>query len=217
MSGSRDNLARQSRGCGLAVGTSDSDYSSGEKLGRQFDFTNDILAKGTRLNQRRRIRGNAWAHDDEVLTAESALSMPARLHGNALIEQNRNLVFQLVLGLGVRDRHACALGFQKKGRGDTGFPESDNQHAFVDYIHEILFHHRVTEPQGNQEDLLPPAACPLVKVIDLSLLLSSLCLCVSVVNSYLNFKVVSANSANTSDAIQKRTIILDSDQPSNSK
>ena len=34
---------------------------------------------------------------------------------------------------------------------------------------------------------------------------------------YLNFNVVSANSANTSDAIQKRTITFDSDQPSSSK
>ena len=34
---------------------------------------------------------------------------------------------------------------------------------------------------------------------------------------YLSFSVVSANSANTSDAIQKRTIIFDSDQPISSK
>ena len=34
---------------------------------------------------------------------------------------------------------------------------------------------------------------------------------------YLNFKVVNANKANTSDAIQKRTMIFDSDQPSSSK
>jgi hypothetical protein len=47
--------------------------------------------------------------------------------------------------------------------------------------------------------------------------LTFLRLCVPMGNSYLNFKVVSANKANTSDAIQKRTIILDSDQPSSSK
>jgi hypothetical protein len=34
---------------------------------------------------------------------------------------------------------------------------------------------------------------------------------------YLNFKVVRANSAKTSDAIQKRTMTLDSDHPINSK
>ncbi len=45
----------------------------------------------------------------------------------------------------------------------------------------------------------------------------SRCLRVSVVNSYLNFSVVKANNAKTSDAIQKRTIIFDSDQPSSSK
>jgi len=37
------------------------------------------------------------------------------------------------------------------------------------------------------------------------------------VRCYLSFSVVSANRANTRDAIQKRTMILDSDQPSNSK
>jgi len=34
---------------------------------------------------------------------------------------------------------------------------------------------------------------------------------------YLSFNVVSANKANTSDAIQKRTIIFDSDHPNSSK
>ena len=34
---------------------------------------------------------------------------------------------------------------------------------------------------------------------------------------YRNFKVVSANKANTSETIQKRTMIFDSDQPINSK
>ena len=38
-----------------------------------------------------------------------------------------------------------------------------------------------------------------------------------VVMAYLSFNVVSAKSAKTSDAIQKRTMIFDSDQPSNSK
>ena len=57
-----------------------------------------------------------------------------------------------------------------------------------------------------------------------------LCLCVSVVNPlaqllcasvvksrYRSFSVVRAKSAKTSEAIQKRTITFDSDQPSSSK
>ena len=44
-----------------------------------------------------------------------------------------------------------------------------------------------------------------------------LCLGDSAVSVHLNFSVVSANSANTSEAIQKRTITFDSDQPSSSK
>jgi hypothetical protein len=39
----------------------------------------------------------------------------------------------------------------------------------------------------------------------------------SVLMRYLSFSVVNANSANTSDKIQKRTMTFDSDQPSNSK
>src|SRR5205823_3575307 len=39
---------------------------------------------------------------------------------------------------------------------------------------------------------------------------------VLVVN-YLSFRVVSANKANIKDAIQKRTMIFDSDQPTSSK
>jgi len=35
--------------------------------------------------------------------------------------------------------------------------------------------------------------------------------------AYRNFSVVSAKSANTSEPIQKRTMILDSDHPSSSK
>jgi len=35
--------------------------------------------------------------------------------------------------------------------------------------------------------------------------------------NYRSFNVVSANKANTSEAIQKRTMIFDSDQPINSK
>ena len=46
---------------------------------------------------------------------------------------------------------------------------------------------------------------------------TSLCLRDSVVRSYLSFSVVRAKSAKISDAIQKRTMIFDSDQPSNSK
>ena len=54
--------------------------------------------------------------------------------------------------------------------------------------------------------------------VPLCLCVPCLCVCVSVVNrSYRNFSVVNANSANTSDAIQKRTITFDSDHPINSK
>lgn len=38
-----------------------------------------------------------------------------------------------------------------------------------------------------------------------------------ILGCYRNFKVVNANKAKTSDAIQKRTMIFDSDHPINSK
>jgi len=97
--------------------------------------------------------------------------MPTGLYGDALVEQCRNLVFQLVFRLGVRNRDPRAFGLQKERGRDSGLAESDDQHAFVVHVQK----------------------------------------------SYLNFSVVSANNANTSDAIQKRTMIFDSDQPNNSK
>ena len=56
-----------------------------------------------------------------------------------------------------------------------------------------------------------------ISTVRLTFLLFSVTLCLSGECSHLSFKVVSANSANTSDAIQKRTITFDSDQPSSSK
>src|SRR5205823_173852 len=47
--------------------------------------------------------------------------------------------------------------------------------------------------------------------------LLSLWLCGSVVKNYLSLSVVSANRAKTSEAIQKRTMIFDSDHPISSK
>jgi hypothetical protein len=100
----------------------------------------------------------------------------------------------LILGLGVRNRDPRASGLQKERGGDTGFTESDHQHAFVVYVHRDIFR-------------LPIANCYSISIDNWQ----------SQIGNYLNFNVVNANNANTSDAIQKRTMIFDSDQPSNSK
>jgi hypothetical protein len=54
--------------------------------------------------------------------------------------------------------------------------------------------------------------------VEMAFLIFSVSLCLrGEIFLYLNFSVVSANNANTSDAIQKRTMTLDSDQPRSSK
>src|SRR5208282_4716229 len=98
---------------------------------------------------------------------------------------------------------------QKQRRRDTGLAEADHQHAFSVQFHlklncRFLIVDSNTESRHaggfqstikNQQSTITPGCGQL----------------------YLSFSVVSANSANTSDAIQKRTMIFDSDQPISSK
>ncbi len=105
-------------------------------MGGQLNFANDVFVEGARLNQRRRVGGDSGAYYDEILPTEGALAMPARFHRNALVEQHRNLVFQLILGLRVRNSNPRAFSLQKESGGDPRFTEADHQHAFVVYIHK---------------------------------------------------------------------------------
>ena len=173
-----------------------------------------VSPKRTRLHQRRRIDRNARADHDQVLSAKGALAVAAGFDRDAMVEQHRDFVAQFVAALGVGDGdlapHAPSETEPRPRRTCRGRRPA---RVFVQF-HRDPFHHRVTETQRNQ--LLSPRST-LILTINSN---ESQCLRVIVTivaSSYRSFSVVSANSAKTSDAIQKRTMIFDSDQPSSSK
>jgi hypothetical protein len=81
---------------------------------------------------------------------ESALAMSAGFDRDALVEQHRNLVFQLVLGLGIGNGNPRPFGLKKKCGRHPRSAEANHQDAFAVYVHKVLFHHRDTEPQRKQ-------------------------------------------------------------------
>ena len=180
-----EDLARQSRGRGLAVRTGDGDDVAFQEVRRQFHFADHRNAASARLNQLRNIERHAWADHDQVLIAKGALAVLSGLNADAVIEQNRNLLAKLLRRLRVGDGDLGSAFRQKQSAGHAGLAQPDHQHAFV---------LNVPSPIYLQPAIVPRSAC-----------------------AYRNFKVVRAKSANTSDAIQKRTITFDSLQPSNSK
>src|SRR5713101_1953145 len=199
ISARRDNLARQGRGGRLPVRTGDGDDASRQELSRQFSFTYYGLAQRACLHQRRRIYGNTGTDHDQILPAERALAVPSGFHCYAVIQQDRNLFPKLIFRLGVRHSDARAPCFQKQSRSHARFTEANHEHAFVVDLHRTSFNFQL-------------AVADFVLCRQLQLALGNLKL-----EIYLSFSVVSANNANTSEAIQKRTMIFDSDQPSNSK
>ncbi len=98
---SRDDFTRQSCGRGLSVGTCYGDDVPGQKLGRQLNLADHELTHSPGLHQGRGIHRDAGADYDEILPAESALTVSAGFDRDAVIEQHRNFFAQLVLRLGV--------------------------------------------------------------------------------------------------------------------
>ena len=117
-----------------------------------------------------------------------------------MIEQQRDLFLELILRFRVRNRDPCPALLQEKRRRDSRLAEPDHQHALVGEVQNSSF---IT---GLRE---------ILKRVEKSL--GSVFSVTRWWSSHRNFRVVSANRANTNDAIQKRTITFDSDQPSNSK
>src|ERR1700721_800840 len=135
------------------------------------------------------------------------------------------------------------MRLQKQRRRHPGLAETNHQHAFIFEFHQVHFttlrlrsgqapSHRDSEktkpkekPSNDRRPCFPGSQRPMMLVSLFFCVSVFLCFCVSVFlcfcvcgeSIYLNFSVVSANSANTNDAIQKRTIIFDSDHPINSK
>ena len=182
-----DDLARQGGGRGLAVGAGDGDDLALQEARRQFDFADDGNAALARLHQLRHVEGHAGADDDQVLIAEGALAMLAGFDPDAVVEQRGNFLAKLLWRLGIGDGDPRAPVRQKQSAGHAGFAQPDHQHAFAFNIHECRSHPQLV--------IVPRFARA----------------------AYRNFNVVRAKSANTSEAIQKRTMTFDSLQPSSSK
>ena len=95
------DFARQSRGRGLSVGTRDGDDILRQELGCQFDLADYRLAQSTGLHQRRGVNRNPGTDHDEILSAESAFAVSARLDCDAMIEQGWDVFTELILRLRV--------------------------------------------------------------------------------------------------------------------
>jgi hypothetical protein len=169
-------------------------------LRREFDLTNYGLACRASLHQRRRIDRYSRTNNDQILAAKRALTMAPGFHCNTLIEQQGDFFAQLLGGLGIGHRDARTAFFQEKGRCDSGLAETHDQDALVFENHagQVL----PQSPRGAGKTRLVFSV--------------SLCLCGEKF-FYRSFSVVRAKSANTKDAIQKRTMTFDSDHPSSSK
>ena len=131
----RQNLARQRRRRSLPVRPSNRHNRPRQKLRRQFNLANHRLAHGPRLHQHRRIHRNPRTHHNQILPAKRALSVPARLDRNPMIEQRRNLIPQFISALGIGNRNPRPMRLQKQRRSHPGLAESNHQHAFVFKFH----------------------------------------------------------------------------------
>ena len=83
----------------------------GKKSGGEFDFADDRLAVRRAWTSCGRIEGNARADDDQVLFLKGALAVAAGFDGDAVFEEQQNLVAQLASGLESETvtRAPCAL------------------------------------------------------------------------------------------------------------
>ena len=140
-----DDLAGESGCSSLAVRTSDSHDWSLQVLCRELNLSDDFFAQSARLHQGSSIHRHTRADHDQVLPAESALTMASGLDRNSLVEQNGDFVAQLVLGFRIRDTDASPPFFEKQGGGHAGLAEANHQHAFAVYIHVDRFYHQRTE------------------------------------------------------------------------
>ena len=116
----RDHFARQRGGGGLPVRAGDGNNASRQELRGQFNFSDDGFTEGSRLSQHGGVEGHTRAHHNQVLTLECPVAVTASLDDNALVEQPRNFLSQLFLGLGVRNSHTRPVGLQKQCRSHAG-------------------------------------------------------------------------------------------------
>src|SRR6266478_872110 len=112
-----NDFARQSGGGRLAVCARDSNDRPGQKLGSEFHFADDRLAQRTRLFELRSVEWHTRADDDQVLSSEGAVAVPAGFDCDPMVEQKQDFVAQLRLGLRVGNGDPRASGLEKQSRG----------------------------------------------------------------------------------------------------
>src|ERR1700722_3694565 len=194
---SSDNLAGQgSRGC-FAVGSRNRDNRTFQKLRSEFDLTYDRLSQTAGLYQLWRVDRHTRTDHDKILSPEGTFTVAAGLDRDPVLQQQQDFIAKLSFRLRIRHRDPRTPRFEKKCGGHAGLAQANDEYTFV-----FQFHFNKFLPQGDGDP---------EKHNSLALLR------ISVVTTHRNFKVVNANNANTSDAIQKRTMTFDSDQPNNSK
>jgi hypothetical protein len=89
------------------------------------------------MHQLRDVEGNPRADHDQVLIAKSALAVLSGFDADAVIEQHRNLIAQLLGRLGVGHGDGCAAFGKKQSAGHAGFPQPYHQRAL-----SLNFHYR---------------------------------------------------------------------------
>ena len=130
-----ENFADQRRRGGLAVGAGDRQYLAFKKARGQFEFADDGQAEVARLDQFGRIERHARADDDEVLAAEGEQAVAAGLDVDPLFEEGGNVFRQRLGAAQVGDGDLGAAPAQKQGRGEAGFPQSDDENFFAFEVH----------------------------------------------------------------------------------
>ena len=135
---SRNNFARQRRGRGLPVGAGDGDDLAFEEARREFHLADDRNAQRACLHQLRNIEGHARTDHDQVLIAEGAFAMLSGFDGDAMIEQQRNFVTELLRRFGVGDGNPRAALLQEQSAGHAGLAQPNHQHAFAFDVHQRI-------------------------------------------------------------------------------
>ena len=134
-----------------------------EESRRQLHFADHRNAEFASVHQLRHVERDARADDDQVLIAKRPLTVLPGLNVDALIQQQRNLLAKLLLGLGIRDRDLRAALLQKQSAGHAGFPQPHHQHAFTTKVHLIRcrqgFHHGGTEATEELGKKIPRTPC----------------------------------------------------------
>ena len=222
IAGGAQNVVNQCRGRGLSIRTRDPDQFSLQKPVRQFNLAPYRYPLRPRQLQERIIRGDTGARHNQILCLVGTLVVPAQFQRHPSLSQLCRRVAQFALRAYVRGRNDCVVSCAEKGRRHSGPCQTHDQHALLSQLDRSR--HVTSSPiprallgAGFQAAFLSQSPRRFRALEKIASAAARYLLLSSAPPSYRNFSVVSANSANTSAAIQNRTITLLSLHPNNSK